>query len=460
MKTHLLTHRSRLPAPADEAYRWHSRPGAFERLNPPWDPATVVSRTGGIEEEGSRLHLRVGPLHLPWIAEHRDAVPGRRFRDVQVQGPFAHWVHDHLFEPDGPESCWLADRVEYALPAGRAGDLLGGRAVARMLKRLFTYRHRTTADDLAAHAACRGRETVHVLVTGSSGLLGSALVPFLTTGGHEVTRLVRRPPRAGDEHRWDPAEGTLDPSSLEGADAIVHLSGEGIADGRWTAERKARLRTSRIEPTRLLVSALSGLRRRPRVLVAASAIGCYGDRGDAVLTEESDLATDFLGQLSRDWEAAAAPAAALGVRVVHLRFGIVLSPGGGALARMLPPFRLGVAGRIGSGRQYVSWIALDDALGAIHHALVTDTLAGPVNAVAPRAVTNEELTRTLGRVLRRPTIAPLPAFAARLAFGEMADPLLLASTRVAPERLLASGYRFRHPELEGALRHLLGRPAD
>ena len=296
-------------------------------------------------------------------------------------------------------------------------------------------------------------------ITGASGLVGTALVPFLTSGGHEVVRLVRRAPKASDEVRWDPARGEIDRTALDGVDAVVHLAGENLADGRWTARRKAQLRDSRIGPTRLLADTLAGLPRPPKVLVSASAIGYYGERGDAWLSEDSAPASDFLGRVCVDWESACDPAARVGIRVVRLRNGIVLTPEGGVLGRMLLPFKAGAGGVLGPGTQYMSWIAIDDLLGVFLLALSTAALAGPVNAVAPTPVTNREFTRTLGRVLGRPTIARVPAFALRLAFGEMADAALLASTRVRPERLLAAGYRFRFPELEGALRHLLGRDA-
>ncbi len=297
-----------------------------------------------------------------------------------------------------------------------------------------------------------------VLVTGASGLVGSALVPFLTMGGHRVTRLVRSQPRPGvAEMQWDPAAGIQDLTSLEGMDAVVHLAGENIASGRWTVARKARIRDSRVTGTRTLCEALARLSQPPKVLVSASAIGYYGDRGAEALWENSAFGTGFLPEVCRVWEEATQPAVQTGIRVVLLRIGIVLSPTGGALAKMLLPFKLGLGGIIGSGKQYMSWIALDDVVGAVNHALVTDTLRGPVNAVAPFPVTNGEFTRTLGRVLGRPTVFPVPAFAARLAFGEMADELLLASTRVEPKRLLATQYTFRCPELDGALRHVLGR---
>lgn len=298
---------------------------------------------------------------------------------------------------------------------------------------------------------------MHIAITGSTGLVGSALVPFLTAGGHRVSRLVRGLVPGVDCIRWDPAKGVRDLALLEAVDGVVHLAGENIAGGRWTAARKAEIRRSRVEGTQRLCETLARLAQPPKVLICASAIGYYGGRGDQVLSEEAPPGDDFLAQVCREWEAAAAAAAKAGIRVVNLRFGIVLSQAGGALQKMLLPFKLGVGGRIGSGRQYWSWIALDDAVGAIHHALVTESLVGPVNVVVPVPATNAEFTRALGRVLRRPTIAPLPAFAVRLMLGEMADALLLASARVVPTRLQETDYTFRHPDLEGALRHLLGR---
>jgi hypothetical protein len=384
-------------------------------------------------------------------------VPGRAFHDRQVSGPFALWEHAHRLEPEGPSACTLEDRIEYALPAGPAGDLVGGRAIRALLDRMFAYRHRVTAGDLAAHAACREGRPMKVAITGASGLIGSALVPFLTTGGHDVVRLVRRAPRAKDEARWDPEAGVIDAAALEGVDAVVHLAGENIAGGRWTEARKARLRSSRVGPTRLLAETLAGLKRRPKVLLSASAIGYYGNRGDAWVTEKDAPADDFLGRLSVEWEGAADPARTAGIRVVHPRIGVVLTPAGGALGKMLLPFKAGFGGVVGPGTQYMSWIALDDLLGVVHHLLDRDDLEGPVNAAAPEPVTNAVFTKALGRVLGRPTVAPVPAFALRLVLGEMADAALLSSTRVRPERLQESGYRFRFPDVEGALRHVLGR---
>ena len=297
---------------------------------------------------------------------------------------------------------------------------------------------------------------MRISITGSSGLIGSALVPFLTAQGHEVGRVMRSTTGAG-AWRWDPGAGHVDAGAVNGKDAVVHLAGETIAAGRWSAARKARIRDSRVHGTRVVAEAVARADPRPKALLCASAMGFYGDRGDERLTEASAPGRGFLSEVSREWEEACAPAREQGVRVVNLRFGIVLSPAGGALAKMLLPFRLGAGGVVGSGKQWWSWVALDDAVGAIRHALVTPGLHGPVNVAGPNPVTNAEFTRTLGRVLARPTLFPVPVFAARLAFGEMADALLLASARVVPERLQQTGCVFHHPELEGALRHLLGR---
>ncbi len=296
-----------------------------------------------------------------------------------------------------------------------------------------------------------------ILVTGSTGLVGSALINFLETNGNQVLRLVRHTPRnAATEIEWYPEQGRVtNQNAFEGFDAAIHLAGESVAEGRWTPEKKARIRESRVHGTTLLAETLAKLERPPRVLASASAIGFYGNRGDEVLTEESAPGKGFLAGVCREWEAATAAAEKAGIRVVHLRFGIVLSSQGGALAKLLTPFKLGAGGKIGNGKQWMSWIAIDDAIAAIHKVISADDMNGAVNLVAPNPVTNAELTETLGRVLGRPTLLGVPAFAARIAFGEMADAMLLSSARVQPQKLLESGYVFEHTQLEGALRHIL-----
>ena len=298
---------------------------------------------------------------------------------------------------------------------------------------------------------------MNILVSGSHGFIGSALIPSLTTGGHRVIRLVRSPsPTREGEVSWDPARETLATARLGPIDALVHLAGENLAAGRWTAARKASIRESRIRGTRFLCETLAQLPHPPKVVICASAIGYYGDRGEELLTEESSAGSGFLAQLCQDWEAATEPAVKRGIRVVNLRTGIVLSPAGGALAKMLLPFKLGVGGRLGSGVQYMSWVSIDDVVGAIDYALANESLSGPVNVVAPTPVTNREFTKTLGRVLSRPTVLPAPAFVLRLVLGQLADEALLSSARVSPTKLLVKGYHFRYPNLEAALRHVLG----
>lgn len=294
-----------------------------------------------------------------------------------------------------------------------------------------------------------------ILVTGASGLVGTALVRSLESKGRETLRLVRNAPAGGNEVRWNPSAGTIDAAALEGIDAAVHLAGENLAEGRWTDEKKRRIRESRVKGTRLISETLAALARKPEVLLSASAVGFYGSRGDEVLTEQSAAGEDFLAEVCREWEEATAAAEGAGIRVAHLRFGVILSGEGGALKKMLTPFRLGVGGKLGDGRQYMSWVTLDDAVSAIEHALSDKTLSGPVNVVAPRPVTNKEFTKAMGSALSRPTFFSVPAFAARLAFGEMADATLLSSQRAQPARLTESGFAFKHPEIEAALRHVL-----
>lgn len=294
-----------------------------------------------------------------------------------------------------------------------------------------------------------------VLVSGSSGLVGSALVPTLTASGYRVTRLIRSGRSSDDRLVWDPGKA-LAPEAVSGFDAVVHLAGEAIV-GRWSEEKKRRILDSRVSGTRHLAEALAQTSQPPRVLICASAIGYYGDRGDEVLREESGPTQLFSSQLCVQWEGAARSAVAASIRTVSLRFGIVLSAAGGALKKMLPPFRMGVGGNVGNGRQWMSWVDLQDVVGAVLHALRTDLLLGPVNVTSPNPVTNAQFTKVLASVLSRPAIFPMPAFAARLVFGQMADELLLASQRVEPAKLLGSGYVFQRPDLRGSLEAILGK---
>jgi hypothetical protein len=402
------------------------------------------------------LEVPIGPVRVKWVLVHRGVVPGREFGDEQVEGPFAQWRHHHQFEALGPGRSSMRDRVEYVPPFGEAGAMLGGGYLGRELERTFRYRHDVTTADLQSHQRHATGLRRTVALSGATGLIGTQAGAFLRSGGHAVRPLVRRVAGAG-EIGWDPSSGRVDQAAMEGVDAVVHLAGENIAGGRWTAERKRRIRESRVRGSRAIAEAAAGLRRRPEVLISASAIGIYGDRGDELLDEDSPLRDGFLAEVGREWEAAMAPAVDAGIRVVHLRFGIVLSPAGGALARMLVPFLLGAGGPIGSGRQWMSWVSIDDAVDVIHEALLDARLAGPVNVTAPEPIQNRDFAAILGRVLGRPSIVPAPAFALRALFGELADETLLAGQRVLPSRLQRLGFRFRHPTVESAFRHVLGR---
>lgn len=443
-----------------EVFDWHARPGALDRLIPPWQKVKIVASVPGLRS-GNRVHLRLGsgPFWRSWIAEHTAVTPGRGFEDIQLSGPFRHWLHRHRFEPAGEARTVLKDSVEYSLPLGSIGQVLGGRFVQRMLERTFEYRHRTTVEDLALHAGYGPAPRLRVAVSGAGGLIGSTLTAMLTGGGHEVVRLIRSPSGSDEGGAlWDPARGLLEPSAMEGLDAVVHLAGDNIGQGRWTAAKKRRIQRSRVQATEQLVRSLSQLERPPRIFVGASAVGIYGDRREEVLTEDSSSGSGFLAEVCKEWEGAASRVSEFGARSVTARFGVVLSPKGGALAKMLPVFRSGGGGKLGRGTQFISWISIDDAAAALIHLVMSSELSGPVNVTAPAPVANSDFTRVMAEVLRRPAVIPVPVPLARLLFGEMADATLLASIRAIPAKLQSHGFRFRHPDLRTALGRLLGRP--
>ncbi len=342
MPNHTYVRVSTLPVACQTAFDWHERAGALERLVPPWENVEVRSRHGGISD-GDRVEfvMRVGLIPATWLADHFDYQRGRQFCDRQLKGPFSFWVHRHGFTANSDGRCLLEDRVDYALPLGWIGHLIAARFVKNRIDRMFAYRHRVTTDDLAAHDQFHLKPTMKILISGASGLVGTQLSAFLSGGGHEVVRLVRREP-VENEIRWDPVGGKLDAGALEGFDAVIHLAGENIADGRWTAAKKRRIRDSRVDTTHLLCQTLAGLQRPPKTLISASAIGYYGDRGDQDLDEDSPAGSGFLPDVCQQWEAATAPAEDAGIRVVRMRFGMVLSPRGGALqtdAFAFPPGR-------------------------------------------------------------------------------------------------------------------------
>lgn len=444
-----------LPETPGELFAWHARPGALTRLTPPWRLLRRLDPEAPLQEgQKVRLQLGIGPWRVPWTACHRDLVPGELFVDEMLVGPFASWVHRHRFQDTG-EGTELRDEIDYEFPGGALASRLAEPLVRSMLERDFTWRHGVLRSDLERHRSFRQNPRMRVALTGGTGLIGRQLGAFLSTGGHQVHQITRRPRPQSLDIGWDPARGRLDAADLEGLDAVIHLAGEPIA-GRWTRAHKTRILRSRVQGTLLLSQALASLKNPPRVLVSSSAIGYYGDRGEELLPETSPSGTGFLAEVCRGWEAATSPAREAGIRVVQIRTGLVLTPEGGALAPMLLPFSLGFGGPVGSGRQFWSWIGSEDLLGVYHHALFREDLQGPINAVAG-ACPNAQFVRTLGRVLGRPTLLPMPAPVVRLVLGEMGEELLLAGARVVPERLLESGFQFRHTDLESALRQVLGR---
>ncbi len=445
-----------IPVDAEQLYRWHARPGAFRRLVPPWQQIDVVDHEGGIED-GARRRMKIhqGPLRLTWEAVHRDHIPGEQFVDEQVRGPFARWVHTHRFEQREPGNSWLVDHVDYRLPFGRLGKWFGEAKTRRMLERMFAFRHRRTADDLRRHADTDRQMTV--AITGTSGMIGSALQAFLTTGGHRVIRLVRRRRDIDDDAiYWSPSTGEIDAEGLEGVDAVVHLAAENI-DGRWTPAKRRAIEESRVRGTELLAKTLAELRDPPEVFASASGIGWYGDTGGETVDEGGGPGTGFLADVCRRWEEATTPADAAGIRTLQLRLGVVLDPSGGALPKMLPAVRYGLASRLGAGTQWMSWIDLDDAIGAILFVLTCDDLDGPVNLTAPQPVTNAELFETMADIFRRPAVFPVPAPVVKLTTGpQTAEETALISQQVAPKRLRDAGFSFFYPDVEQSLRTKLG----
>jgi uncharacterized protein (TIGR01777 family) len=443
-----MTYSSVVEASVADVFSWHTRPGAIARLTPPWLPVRVLSEASSLRDGQAVLGL---PGGLRWTAVHQpaDYDPPHAFAD-ELAAPLLSWRHLHQFSVTGERATLVTDVVETPLPA-------------RVLRPMLVYRHRQLAADLAALARSRQmareigtKDPLTIAVTGSGGLIGTALTALLTTSGHQVIRLVRRPPRHAGERYWRPEDPA--PELLDGADALIHLAGASIG-GRFTPARKAEIRDSRILPTRRLAELASRAPEPLKAFVTASAVGIYGpDRGDEVLTEDSPRGEGFLADVVADWEDAVRPAATAGIRTVQVRTGIVQTPRGGMLRLLSPLFEAGLGGRLGSGKQWLAWIGLDDLLDVYRRAVLDAGLSGPVNAVAPEPVRNEDYTRALASVLRRPALLPVPGFGPRLLLGaEGAREIAQASQYVRPERLIGAGHEFRQPELEGALRHLFGR---
>ena len=445
-------------SPRNDVFDWFERKGSFRRLMPPWEVAEEVRADETLENGAQRIfRFPMGPIKMTWVAEHLGYEPPEKFEDVMKKGPFRSWHHVHRFvEKDG--GTVVHDEVEYKLPMGILGRIFGSRNVRNRLNRMFRARELRLIRDLQRHSDFNHLPRKRILLAGSSGLIGRQLAAFLDTGGHEIWRLVRRAPKDGqNEIQWTPSEGMIDASSLEGFDIVIHLGGAGIGDRRWTKARMALIEKSRTESTELLARTLADLSQKPDVFLVSSAIGWYGDRGDEILTEQSQPGSGFLPDTCLAWEESAEFARKAGIRTIHARTGVVLDASGGALEKMLLPAKMGAGGPIGFGRQWFSWISMDDQIYAMHHLVMSSETEGAYNITSPEPLQQKHFAKALGRVLRRPAFMPTPPLAIWFLYGKMGVALTTESQRVIPTRLLETGYKFQHQDAESALRDALGK---
>ena len=455
MKKRVFVLKSPIRASVEKVFSWHGRSGAIQRLTPPWAPLTLIAKTGNGVEKGVRANfdLRFLGIPLQWDAQHILYQKNVKFVDKQIRGPFAFWEHHHIFHDRGDQGTVMEDRVVYKLPLGLLSRPFYGR-VEDEFTRMFAYRHRVLKFSLERYVP--GKK-MRILISGASGTMGTALVPFLRTCGHQVISLVRHRDKLGpDAIFWDPERGILDLDGVGPLDAVINLNGLDISRGRWTPARRKKIVDSRVKTTRLLAQKMVSLEKPPKVFISSSAIGYYGEGGDALLSEDNPSGDAFISNGCREWERASFIARDGGIRTIQLRIGVVLTPVGGALERMLGSFKLGAGTRVSHGRQYLSWIGMEDVLGGILHILNHSRIHGPVNLTAPHPVTNREFTQSLGRALSRPTPFVMPAWGANLLWGQMGRETLLTSARVMPLKLMDSGFEFAHPKLPSALAHILG----
>lgn len=456
-KLSVYNHSAEYPCSAVQLHSWHSRPGALERLLPPWEKTRIKGQTGGIDPGGKvQLRMYQGPFSLAYHALHIENIPGQMFRDIQERGPFKSFSHSHLFQ-DTANGSMLNDRIEYSLPLHQLLPSPVKKQVHEKLQRMFEYRTRILQGDIALHNQY-SQTPLRILITGASGVLGNELLPFLRTGGHQIWTLVRRKPdHDKGEIFWDPEKEILEADSIPEIDAVIHMAGEYIGLGRWSDEKKQRVISSRVKGTRLLCRTLASLPNPPKVLLSASAVGYYGHRDAIELDEQEKSGNDFISSVCRLWESGAEDGQKAGIRTVFLRLGVGLTPRGGALQRILQNSPIGFVRRFGAGTQYISWISTDDIISAILHCMVCNGLEGPVNLAAPVPVTNSEFMATMARVTGRPLLCPIPAGLLRALYGQMANEVLLSGCHVSSRKLIDSGFEFRHQTLEQALRHLLGK---
>jgi uncharacterized protein (TIGR01777 family) len=455
---------TKIPATNKDAFDYHAREGALERLVPPWSILTVTSHEGNIRDGAiSAFRVSFGVIGFKWTAVHFGYLQDRQFQDKMVKGPFQSWIHTHSFLPSEIGHCIMEDKIAYSPPFGKLGPTLLDNNIQNILNQLFHYRHRILSNDINLWKIAGRSKGQKILITGSHGLIGSSLIPLLTAAGeHKITRLARPPSNRNNNNTnlhsiiWDPREDKVNVKELEGFDVVVHLAGENIF-GRWTDSKKQRILESRIKSTRLLCDSLIKLANPPSTLICASATGFYGNQGNEVLTEKSKPGFGFLSDVCRKWEESTETARDAGIRVVNMRFGAVLTPKGGMLQKLLALPRFGLGLRLGDENQHISWVSIEDAIGSIFYSIINSSIRGPVNVVSPKPVTNLEFSKTLARIVKSKIMLPISQKLARMMLGELADTMITSSTLVVPNKLSSAGYRFLNPDLEDAFRLLLGR---
>ncbi len=452
--------RTKIDVPVEDLFLWHTRNGAIFRMTPPWAPLKMISRNREGIQKGVRVKFRLNLFKIPmiWESEHIGYKENQEFKDRQIKGPFAKWEHTHRFIREGEKSSIIEDRLDFQLPFGLLSRPFYGIAM-REFEKMFHYRHRVLKYDLENHVGKTGNLTI--LISGASGTIGQALIPLLQTCGHKVIVLERNKREVSDNQLfWNPYKGILDIEKAGEIDAVINLNGIDISRGRWTAKQKKLIIESRVIPTKLLSEKISKMTRKPEVFITSSAIGFYGDNSTKSITESDGRGTLFISRVCKLWEDAASEIQKAGVRTVMLRTGVVLTPSGGALGRMLLPFKLGLGVVLSKGTQYMSWISMDDEISAILFLLRSKKIEGPVNLTAPEPVTNLEFSQTLARVFSRKVFFTMPEFLVKAVWGQMGKETLLASSKVQPEKLLSQGFAFQHQTLFSALRDLIGNRGD
>lgn len=457
-----FVHEATFPHAQEEVWNWYDGYGAFLRIMPEWEGLKPVQIGALKDGEETKFRIKLGPLRPMWIARHHDVRKGESFSDSMVKGPFGKWDHVHGFHALSESESRVIDSIEWKLPFHFFTGWTSFITVAPRLEKMFRFRTDRTANDVAAISKTSHLPRKKILVTGSTGLIGTQLCAFLECAGHEVYRLVRPstklPKTVRKTHviQWNETTGEILEGDLNGFDTVIHLAGAGIGDKRWSKKRKAIVRSSRVDTTKKLCEVLSKLSSPPHQFLCGSAIGYYGNRGTEKLTESSTIGDGFLPDLCHEWEQSTRPLHDTNVKIVFLRTGLVMTPMGGIMKRLLLPAKFGALGPVGSGKQMQSWISLDDEIYAIHHLMMDSTSEGPYNLTAPLPVPQKEFAKVLGRVLRRPAFAPLPGFVIKMVFGEMGKQLVLEGQEVYPERLVESGFEFTHTTLESCFRHCLG----